>query len=52
MPHIPDVPVVMVTAHRSEFLDRSIAARHFITLRRKPLDYEDLARLLPPVARH
>jgi two-component system nitrogen regulation response regulator GlnG len=44
----PDVPVVMVTAHSSEFLDYEIAARHFITLRRKPVDYDDLARLMPP----
>jgi DNA-binding NtrC family response regulator len=44
----PDVPVVMVTAYRSEFLDHQIAARPFITFRRKPVDYDDLARLLPP----
>jgi hypothetical protein len=38
----------MVTAYRSEFLDHQIAARPFITFRRKPVDYDDLARLLPP----
>jgi DNA-binding NtrC family response regulator len=45
----PDVPVVMVTAHWSEFLDHEIAARDFIVLRRKPVDYDDLVRLLPPL---
>ena len=44
----PDVPVIMVTAHSSEFLDHEIAARQFITLRRKPVDYDDLAQLMPP----
>lgn len=43
----PYVPVVMVTAYWSAFLDAAIAARDFITLRRKPVDYDELARLLP-----
>src|SRR5262249_11873490 len=43
----PDVPVVMVTAYWSRFLDAEIDARDFITLRRKPIDYDELARLLP-----
>ena len=43
----PDVPVVMLTAYWSDFLDAEIAARDFITLRRKPVDYEELARLIP-----
>lgn len=43
----PNVPVVMTTAYWSDFLDREIAARDFITPRRKPVDYEELARLLP-----
>lgn len=43
----PDVPVVMVTAYCSDHLDAEVAARDFITLRRKPVDYDDLARLLP-----
>jgi DNA-binding NtrC family response regulator len=45
----PEVPVVMVTAHWSNFVDREIAARDFMALRRKPVDYDDLARLLPAV---
>lgn len=48
----PDVPVVMLTAYWSDFLDRAISARDFITLRRKPIDYDDLARLLPPHPTH
>jgi DNA-binding NtrC family response regulator len=44
----PDVPVVMLTAYWSDYLDREIGARDFITLRRKPVDYDELARLLPP----
>jgi DNA-binding response OmpR family regulator len=48
----PDVPVVMLTAYWSDFLDREIGARDFIVLRRKPVDYEELARLLPPLAHH
>jgi len=47
----PDVPVVMLTTYWSTFLDTQVAARNFITLRRKPVDYEELARLLP-VAGH
>jgi DNA-binding NtrC family response regulator len=43
----PDVPVVMVTAYWSNYLDAEVAARDFLTLRRKPVDYEDLARMLP-----
>jgi DNA-binding NtrC family response regulator len=44
----PDAPVVMLTAYWSDYLDREIGARDFITLRRKPVDYDELARLLPP----
>jgi DNA-binding NtrC family response regulator len=43
----PDVPVVILTAYWSDFLDAAVAARDFITLRRKPVDYDELARLLP-----
>lgn len=43
----PHVPVVMTTAYASEFLERQVAAREFITLCRKPVYYEELARLLP-----
>jgi DNA-binding NtrC family response regulator len=43
----PDVPVVMVTAYWSDYLDAEVAARDFITLRRKPVDYDELAKLIP-----
>jgi DNA-binding NtrC family response regulator len=43
----PNVPVLMVTAYWSQFVDAEVAARGFITLRRKPIDYDELARLLP-----
>lgn len=46
----PDVPVVMVAAYVSRHLEAEAGARDFLTLRRKPVDYEDLARLLPPRA--
>ena len=43
----PEVPVVMLTAYESRWLQRETARRPFITLRRKPIDYEEIARLLP-----
>lgn len=43
----PEVPVVMVTAYWSAHLDAEVERRGYLTLRRKPVDYEDLARLLP-----
>jgi two-component system nitrogen regulation response regulator GlnG len=43
----PDVPVVMVTAYWSNYLDAEVAARDFITLRRKPVDYDELVKLIP-----
>ncbi len=43
----PDVPVVMLTAYWSNYVEAEVAARDFITLRRKPVDYEELARLIP-----
>jgi DNA-binding NtrC family response regulator len=43
----PSVPVVMVTTYASRQLEAAVAARAFITLRRKPVDYEELARMLP-----
>lgn len=46
----PSVPVVMLSAYATEFLEREIAARDFITLRRKPIDYDELAQLLPQAA--
>jgi DNA-binding NtrC family response regulator len=44
----PRVPVVMVTAYSSAHLDAEVARRSYLTLRRKPVEYEELARLLPP----
>ncbi|MBX3026761.1 response regulator [bacterium] len=44
----PDVPVVMVTAYWSAHLDAEVERRGYLQLRRKPVDYEELARLLPP----
>jgi DNA-binding NtrC family response regulator len=44
----PAVPVVMVTAYASHHLDAEVAARPFMSLRRKPVQYEEIARLLPP----
>jgi len=43
----PQVPVVMVTAYWSDHLDAEVERRGYLTLRRKPVDYEELARLLP-----
>ena len=43
----PTVPVVMVTTYASRQLEAAIAAREFITLRRKPVDYDELANMLP-----
>lgn len=44
----PDVPVVMITAYWSDYLDAQVGARDYLTLRRKPIDYEQLTALLPP----
>jgi CheY-like chemotaxis protein len=43
----PDVPVVMLTAYWSEYLEAAAAARDYMLLRRKPVDYDELAALLP-----
>lgn len=43
----PDVPVLMITAYWSKLVDAEVDARGFLTLRRKPIDYDELARLLP-----
>jgi CheY-like chemotaxis protein len=42
----PKVPVVMMTTYVSHYLAAEVAARGFITLRRKLVDYGELARLL------
>lgn len=43
----PDVPVVMVTAYLSRHLEGAAATRPYLVLRRKPVDYDELAALLP-----
>jgi DNA-binding NtrC family response regulator len=43
----PTVPVVMVTSYTSSYLAAEAAQRDFLVLRRKPIDYDELARLLP-----
>jgi DNA-binding NtrC family response regulator len=47
----PRVPVVMVTTYASDRLEAEVATRGFLMLRQKPVDYEELARLLPPQPR-
>ncbi|MGD9765728.1 MAG: response regulator [Candidatus Binatia bacterium] len=43
----PNVPIVILTAYWSGHLDSEIARRTFISLRRKPIDYDDLLKLIP-----
>jgi DNA-binding NtrC family response regulator len=43
----PEVPVVMVTAYWTAHLEAEAARRGYLTLRRKPIDYDEIARLLP-----
>lgn len=43
----PAVPVVLLTAYESDRLRAEAARRPWVALRRKPIDYEELARLLP-----
>lgn len=42
----PDVPVVIVTARWTEYLDAQVAAGDFLRLIRKPLDYDLFHRTL------
>lgn len=43
----PEVPVVMVTAYWSDHLDAEVARRSaFLRLCRKPVEYDELVRLL------
>jgi DNA-binding NtrC family response regulator len=43
----PRVPVLMVTASCGGNLDAEVAKRGYMTMCRKPIDYDDLTRLLP-----
>jgi FixJ family two-component response regulator len=42
----PSVPIVLVTAHWSERLEAAVAARPYLHLCRKPLDYTEIEPLL------
>lgn len=42
----PQAPVFMVTSYWTEHLEAEAARRDFLTLLRKPLDYDEIARLL------
>lgn len=42
----PSVPVIMVTAYLTHYLEAQVARRDFMQILRKPLDYEDLQHLL------
>ena len=42
----PSVPVVLITVFANDHLNAEVTARDFITLLFKPIDYENLTRLL------
>lgn len=42
----PEVPVVMVTAFMTQYLEAQLRLRKFMRVLRKPFDYEDLLDLL------
>jgi DNA-binding LytR/AlgR family response regulator len=42
----PDAPVVLVTAYRTHAIEAHAAARPFLTVLSKPLDYEQLRALI------
>jgi DNA-binding NtrC family response regulator len=44
--HHPDVPVLLVTAYRTQSLDLQVRVRPFLRLVQKPIDYEVLHALL------
>lgn len=45
----PDVPVIIVTAHWSHHLVRSVETRTGVRLSQKPLDYDELHALIHEV---
>jgi two-component system nitrogen regulation response regulator GlnG len=45
----PETPIIMVTAYSTPQLDADIATRHFVSLLRKPFDYDDLHDLLDQI---
>jgi DNA-binding NtrC family response regulator len=42
----PRVPVIIVTAHASDHLEKSVAATPYVWLLRKPVRYEEVRQLL------
>jgi hypothetical protein len=44
------VPVVLVTAYWTADLEAQIAARRFVRLYRKPVDYEELHQIVHELA--
>lgn len=42
----PEVPVILVTAHTSTYIQREIAARPFMCLVRKPVPYAEILALV------
>lgn len=44
----PAVPVIVTTSYSTEFLESQVAARPYIHLLRKPMDYTTLIGLLEP----
>ena len=44
----PHVPVIMVSAHDGQKLETAVAQRKYLTVERKPVEYERIAALLPP----
>lgn len=46
----PDVPIVLLTAHATRALEAEVAARDFVCLLPKPVDYDELHALLHRLA--
>jgi len=42
----PSVPIILITALRTDLLEREAASRGFLTLIDKPLDYDELHKLI------
>jgi two-component system nitrogen regulation response regulator GlnG len=46
----PEIPIIMVTAYSTPQLEADIATRDFLSLLRKPFDYDELQSLLGELA--
>ena len=44
----PALPIVLITGFCEPRFDEQVAARPYLTLQRKPIDYARLVKLLPP----